>query len=270
MQIIDFINGKGYRVINFPDGEAYLQLDPLNRKEDVIVKCRITNATELFLLMQLSDILKRQCMEVSILEIYYLMGMRCDRLFDINRPFTLSIVADVINSLKATTVYIYEPHSARCLKMINHSFAPYLTSYITSMLVVQNKDMLLVAPDKGSINRYGGRHFAVVCDKARNESTGELQGFRATPKEDVAGRDLLVMDDLCDGGGTFIGLAPKLRELNPKSLSLLVTHAIQKQGIDKVAAVYDKMYITDTYKDWTKESLPANVTVFKIDELNAI
>ena len=84
MQIIDFINGKGYQVINFPDGEVHLQLDPLNRKEGVIVKCRITNATELFLLMQLSDILKRQCIEVSILEIYYLMGMRCDRLFDID------------------------------------------------------------------------------------------------------------------------------------------------------------------------------------------
>ena len=104
----------------------------------------------------------------------------------------------------------------------------------------------------------------------RNEATGELQGFRATPKEDVTGRDLLVIDDLCDGGGTFVGLAPKLRELNPKSLSLLVTHAIQKQGIEKVAAVYDKVSITDSYKDWTKESLPANVTVFKIDELNAI
>ena len=97
-----------------------------------------------------------------------------------------------------------------------------------------------------------------------------MQGFRATPKEDVAGRALLVIDDLCDGGGTFVGLAPKLRELNPNTMSLLVTHAIQKQGVEKVAAVYDKVYITDTYKDWTKESLPANVTVFKVDELNAI
>ena len=270
MQIIDFINGKGYRVINFPDGEVHLQLDPLNRKEGVIVKCRITNATELFLLMQLSDILKRQCIEVSILEIYYLMGMRCDRLFDINRSFTLSIVADVVNSLKAETVYIYEPHSVRCLKLIHNSINTLLTWHLKRKLIERNKGLLLVAPDKGSINRYGDRHFAVVCDKVRDEASGELQGFRATPKEDVAGCDLLVIDDLCDGGGTFVGLAPKLRELNPNTLSLLVTHAIQKQGIEKVAAVYNKVYITDSYKDWAKESLPANVTVFKIDELNAI
>lgn len=270
MQVIDFINDKGYKVIKFPDGELHLELEPLNRKEPVVVKCRITNSDDLFLLIQLSDILKRQCIEVSILEIYYLMGMRCDRLFDIDRPFTLSIVANVVNSLNAEMVYIYEPHSVRYRKLIHHSFSSDLTWYIKCRLFEQNKESLLVAPDKGSIYRYGDIHFAVVCDKVRNETTGELQGFRASPKEDVAGRDLLVIDDLCDGGGTFVGLAPKLRELNPNTLSLLVTHAIQKQGIEKVAAVYDKVYITDTYKDWTKESLPANVTVFKIDELNAI
>lgn len=270
MQVIDFINNKGYKVIKFPDGELHLELEPLNRKEPVVVKCRITNGDDLFLLMQLSDILNRQCIEVCILEIYYLMGMRCDRLFDIDRPFTLSIVADVINSLKAGTVYVYESHSSRCLRMIQNGFDIHLAWYIKCRLFEQNKELLLVAPDKGSVNRYHNRHFAVVCDKVRNEATGELQGFRATPKEDVAGRDLLVIDDLCDGGGTFVGLAPKLIELQPKSLSLLVAHAIQKQGIEKVAAVYDKVYITDTYKDWTKESLPANVTVFKVDELNVI
>ena len=270
MQIIDFINGKGYRVINFPDGEVHLQLDPLNRKEGVIVKCRITNATELFLLMQLSDILKRQCIEVCILEIYYLMGMRCDRLFDIDRPFTLSIVADVVNSFRAETIYVYESHSSRCLRMIHKCFDTHLIWYIKSKLFAENKELLLVAPDKGSVNRYADRHFAVICDKVRNEATGELLGVQLTSKDEVSERDLLVIDDLCDGGGTFVGLAPKLRELRPKSLSLAVTHAIQKQGIEKVAAVYDKVYITDTYKDWTKENLPANVTVFKIDELNVI
>lgn len=270
MQVIDFINDKGYKVIKFPDGELHLELEPLNRKEPVVVKCRITNGDDLFLLMQLSDILKRQCIEVSILEIYYLMGMRCDRLFDIDRPFTLSIVANVVNSLNAETVFIYEPHSVRCLKLIHHSFSSDLTWYIKSRLLEQNKGLLLVAPDKGSVNRYRDKYFTIVCDKVRNEATGELQGFQATPKEDVTGRDLLVIDDLCDGGGTFVGLAPKLRELNPNTMSLLVTHAIQKQGIEKVAAVYDKVYITDSYKDWTKESLPASVTVFKIDELNAI
>lgn len=270
MQEIDFINNKGYKVISFPDGELHLVLDSINRKEQVVVKCRITNSNDLFLLMQLADIFKRQCIEVCILEIYYLMGMRCDRLFDIDRPFTLSIVADVVNSFRAETVYVYEPHSSRCLRMIHKCFDTHLIWYIKSMLFAENKELLLVAPDKGSVNRYADRHFAVICDKMRNEATGELQGFKATPKEDVSQRDLLVIDDLCDGGGTFVGLAPKLRELHPKSLSLAVTHAIQKQGIEKVAAVYDKVYITDTYKDWTKENLPANVTVFKIDELNVI
>lgn len=71
-----------------------------------------------------------------------------------------------------------------------------------------------------------------------------------------------MVDDLCDGGGTFIGIAELLRkELNPKSLTLAVTHAIQKGGIEKVAKVYDKVVITNSYKDWQNEDLPDNVKV---------
>ena len=65
MQVIDFINKRGYEVISFPDGEKHLKINQLDRKEDVEVICRITNSDELFLLMQLSDILNRQCVRVS-------------------------------------------------------------------------------------------------------------------------------------------------------------------------------------------------------------
>ena len=64
MQTIDFINQKGYKVITFPDGEVHLELDELDRKDEVEVKCRVTNGNDLFLLMQLSDILKRQCIKL--------------------------------------------------------------------------------------------------------------------------------------------------------------------------------------------------------------
>lgn len=270
MQTIDLTKpSDNYKVITFPDGEVHIELAPLNRKEDVAVRCRITNAEELLILMQVADILKRQCMDICVLEIYYLMGMRCDRLFDVNRPFTLKIVADMINSIGARQVYIYEPHSDRAIRMINNAAAVEYTQYIESMLHGFNDALLLVAPDEGAALRYG-MPFAVTCSKVRDVSTGKLINFKATENVSVRGRDLLMVDDLCDGGGTFMGLAPKVRELEPKSLSLLVTHAIQKAGIEKVASVYDKVYITNTYKEWDSEALPNNVTVYNIDDLENI
>lgn len=258
-----------YKVITFPDGEKHLELAPLNRKESVNVICRITNSDDLFILMQLADILKRQCVEVETLYISYLMGMRCDRLFDVNRPFTLGIVADVINSLGALSVFIHEPHSTRALRLINNAFSMDVT-YPLMMTIAkeynetqakEHGDMLFVAPDFGAQKRYGAK-FAVVCSKVRDEATGKLLNFNVEENLPVKGRDLLVVDDLCDGGGTFVGLAPKIRDLKPKSLSLLVAHAVQKEGIERVAAVYDKVYITNTYKDWRAEKLPVNVVVY--------
>lgn len=263
MQIIDLTKpGDNYKIIAFPDGEKHLELTPLNRKEAVDVRCRITNGDDLFVLMQLSDILKRQCIEVGNIIIDYLMGMRCDRLFDINRPFTLGIITDVVNSFGAKTVLLIEPHSNRSIIMINNSMPCSQSFRIGQELKTHNPNIEFVAPDKGAEKRYSGCNFKVICEKVREEATGKLLSFKAEAKEDVSGRDLLVIDDLCDGGGTFAGLAPELRKLNPKSLSLMVTHAVQKQGIERVAEVYDTVYITNSYKDWSKEILPNNLVVF--------
>lgn len=264
MQVIDFINGKGYKLIRFPDGEPHLELEPLNRKEPVSVRCRITNSDDLFLFMQLADILKRQCVAVMELEIFYLMGTRCDRLFDLNRPFTLSLVADVVNSLGAACVSLYEPHSVRACQLIRNVFSAHFTKTIVRGLQ-ERGDYRLVAPDNGALERYDEDELSVICQKHRDEATGALTGFSVRALKDVSGQNLLVFDDLCDGGGTFVGLAPKLRGLAPKSLSLAVTHAVQRAGIDRVAAYYDKVFITNSYKEWGSEDLPENVEVLNID-----
>lgn len=262
MQTIDLTKpGDNYKIITFPDGEVHLELKDINRKEGVDVRCRITNAQDLFILMQLSDILKRQCVEIITLEILYLMGQRCDRLFDINRPFTLGIVADVINSMNAVWVDIREPHSYRILHMINNVDIHHCTEAMAKILLRENDGLLLAAPDKGAKKRYLSLDFAVICSKVRDEATGNLLDFKVEATTDVKNRELLLVDDLCDGGGTFVGLAPKLRELEPKTLNLAVTHAVQLNGIKRVAEVYDNVYITNSYKDWDKEDLPSNVTV---------
>ena len=203
MQTINLIDRKGCKVIEFPDGELHLELDGIDRKEEVWIECRICNGNDLFLLMQLSDILKRQCVKVCQIDIYYLMGMRCDRLFDLNRPFTLGIVADVINSFNAKKVIVCEAHSKRTVEEIRNCVS--LSQMYENII---GKDCLFVAPDKGARERYTRLKFSVVCSKKRDAATGDLLGFEAEALENVEGKDLMVVDDLCDGGGTFVGRAP--------------------------------------------------------------
>ena len=260
MQTIDFTKGIGYEVINFPDGEKHLKINKLDRKDTVEVICRITNSDDLFLLMQLSDILNRQCVSIEKITIAYLMTMRCDRLFSFEQPFSLKIVADVINSFNAERVVIIEPHSITCLDLIKNSEARYTS-----------KDLLeypttVCFPDKGAFIRYSTNMLMrphIVCSKIRDVATGKIMSFSIDKIcEYKEGNDIIVIDDLCDGGGTFIGIASKLRELKPRKLTLAITHAVQKEGIECVASVYDEVVITNSYKDWT--NLPKNVRIIEL------
>lgn len=262
MQEIDFINGRGYEVISFPDGEKHLRLIELDRKEEVAIKMRIKSSDDLFLLMQLSDILKRQCVNVRSITIPYLMGMRCDRLFSLDESFSLKIVAGVINSFNASEVRIFEPHSQRSLTLINRS------TPINPSCNISKDRAILCFPDKGARDRYSycvSDKSPIICSKVRDIGTGELRGFLVERIGDyVEGDEIIVLDDLCDGGGTFLGIAEKLRLLKPSKLTLAVTHAVNPLGIERVSKTYDEVIITNTFADWDNLSIPSNVKVINV------
>lgn len=255
MQIIDTRTALGYKVIKFPDGESHLVLNDIDRKDSVIITCRIRNGEELFLMMQLSDVLKRQEITIERLNILYLMGTRMDRIVSFSEPYTLKIVADVINSFNARDVQILEPHSFKSLILIKNSH-DWCFRHNT-------KDYITCYPDAGAKERYSNCMDGIVCSKIRDVSTGNLTGFKVQNPQYFKSGNIMVVDDLCDGGGTFIGLAPILRELNPQKLTLSIVHAIQLSGIERVASVYDEVFITDSYRDWQNEILPENVNVIR-------
>lgn len=262
MNLINLITGEGYEIITFPDGEKHLKLGELNRKEQVYIKCRITNSDELFILMQLSDVLRRQEVEVYSLEIWYLMGMRCDRLFSLNEPFSLKIIADVVNSFNALWVNIVEPHSDKTNYLIDNVNNVRVMDDTVEALLLHGYTPCM--PDEGAACRYSVKN-GILCGKERDVETGKLKKFFIKSSPVIASK-IVVYDDLCDGGGTFIGIAELLRkEFAPKELVLVVTHAVQEAGLRKVASVYDKVYITDSYKDWSNvENLPSNISVIKL------
>lgn len=74
-----------------------------------------------------------------------------------------------------------------------------------------------------------------------------------------------VLDDLCDGGGTFVGIAKELRKAAPnRKLSIYVTHMVNPKGILNLSENYNEVYFTNSYKDWQNETLPSNVKVIEI------
>ena len=116
MQILNLVNFEKseikYTLSRFPDGEVQISLGDFSHKDKICVKCRITNAEELFIVTQVLDILDRHDVYYDV-NIFYLMGMRMDRVMDFNKPFSLKIVANIIKSCGAKDIYVLEPHSER-------------------------------------------------------------------------------------------------------------------------------------------------------------
>lgn len=251
-----------YSISRFPDGEVQISLEEFSHKEPIQVKCRITNAEELFILMQVLDILDRH--EVLYrLEIYYLMGMRMDRVMDFNRPFTLKIILNALKNCNASIIEVLEPHSyVYCNSRFGGLFTElYIENNPTGMLW---DDYQIVLPDIGAKERYGYNSNTIICSKIRDLTTGKILEIKVDNPEVIGDKPLLILDDLCDGGGTFCGIAKSFNALGiPKErLNIAVTHMVNPKGIENLSKNFNKVWFTNSYKDW--ENLPENVTMIKV------
>lgn len=282
MQILNLTNVEKsdikFSISKFPDGEVQITLGEFSRKDHVVVNCRITNAEELFILMQVADILNRHGVIWS-LNIYYLMGMRMDRVMDFNRPFTLKIIQDILSGFGISRIGIFEPHSGRCSEPRDiFSFVDPISQggeemcqFCPSFNDVQEKYQI-VLPDKGAV----GREFPynnvpdniIIAEKVRDIATGRIESIKITnPEKFDKTKPVLVVDDLCDGGGTFVGIAAEIRKYTDQELNIFVTHMVNPRGIENLSKNFDHVWFTNSYKDWKEvlgESFPKNITQISV------
>jgi len=114
-------------------------------------------------------------------------------------------------------------------------------------------DAVVIAPDKGATARVrdmvkGSPWFTVVqCLKDRDPATGRIGGVVVQDPSRVAGKTCIIVDDICDGGATFVALARVLRDHGATAVHLYVTHGIFSKGLPLDGI--DKVYTTNSY--WT-------------------
>ena len=275
--IINLINPERsqvkYELTVFPDGEPHIKLEEIDRKKEYLIVCRITNPSELFVLAQVGYILKRQDVIFDI-EITYLMSMRMDRVISFNEAFTLQIVADIINALGAEKVYIFEAHSDRVFKEIfnSSSFDPLKNTTEFSNFereFILNADNAICFPDHGALDRYSfmvSPQVQTLCmNKVRDlENKGIIKSMELESFIEGDIPVITIIDDLCDGGGTFCWASSILREKFPNAkIQIFVKHLVNPVGLKKLAETFDAVYITNSYKDWDVTEYP-NVHVFKV------
>lgn len=251
-----------WHVDKFPDGEVGLVIESeLDHKIDFVkISCRITCANDLFIVMQACDILKRHGI-VYDLFISYLMSMRNDRVMDWNRPFSLSIVANMIKNCGAREISVLEPHSDRTLIELGCKSAYNPIDMIRKVRLSEDgrySDEAIVFPDNGARQRYGvcsSDKPVIAFEKKRDLSTGKIMSLEPMYESDISIlkrlKTITVFDDLCDAGGTFVGIAKYIRSINKNcKLNIVLTHVVNSTGITNLCANYDNVTISNSYTDW--------------------
>lgn len=238
----------------FPGGEEYVRLSnrkhPIGIDGTVEIFASIRSSKNVMQLLMLHNALKIARPEAKFkLNLGYLPYARQDRVCSKGESFSLKVFCNLINSLNFDTVYVTDCHSIVGLALLNNvkektQTKAALEFFADKRSFIDSID-LVVAPDAGASKKALEFSSAikkplVQCLKVRTD-----RGINVTLMGSVDEANVLVIDDIVDGGGTFIPLAEALKEA--KSKHLYVTHGIFSKGKEMLNEHYDSV---QAYSDW--------------------
>lgn len=254
-------NEIAFESFTFHGGEPHIKM-----KADfdiflpVMITHRINSFNDLGLLCIAVDALRRMGVKTISAFIPYFPAARQDRVMVMGEALSVKVYADIINYLNLEKVYIFDPHSEVTPALLNNVSVISNHDFIKQVIVQIGTNLKLISPDGGALKKiykvaeYLGGIEVVEASKSRDVKTGKLTGFKVY-HDDLEGSDCLIVDDICDGGGTFIGLAEELKKKNAGKLYLTVSHGIFSKGFDELGKYFDRIFTTDSFKDIDNEAV---------------
>jgi len=269
-------------IMNFPSGcEPNVKIydDLLDVVGPVTITCRIKEIGDMMTVLLATDALKRLGVTDIRLFIPYLPFARQDRVCNHGESFSLKVLADLINSQGYSKVMIYDPHSEVAPSLINKSFVYtnhlFIRKAVSDAFDSTIHPFVIVAPDAGAVKKvyaacesinFPGQ--IVECSKKRDMSTGMITSY-TVHADDLGGKDAYIIDDICDGGATFIQLTKDLKAKGARKVFLFVSFGIFSRGVQHLFSHgIDEIYATDLFKNNDRdEALYLNFTQIKHTEL---
>lgn len=281
-----------FEAFTFNGGEPHIKIkETLKQTEDsifsttkpnekILITTRIHSFNDLGFLLVATDALRRMGITKINLFLPYFPGARQDRVMVKGEALTVKIYADIINNMDFEQVFILDPHSEVTPALLNR-VKVFDNHQLAKQVLGNETNYCLIAPDGGALKKvyklaqflgdldmpnledlaYLPQPSVIECSKSRDVQTGKLSEFKVFA-DDLQGKTCVIVDDICDGGGTFLGLAKALKAKNAGKLILVITHGIFSKGLDDLAIVFNEIYCTDSFSTVAHKSLHQ----IKIDE----
>jgi ribose-phosphate diphosphokinase len=282
-----YLNDNEVKFIILPNQEKRLDL-PLefinNLHENIVLWTYETDAS-IFELLLFDEVMAKLEHRYKLV-IGYMPYSRMDRVHEANTAFSLKVIVQLLSEQTSALeeVFVLDPHSPETLNKfkefgmkvqeIDYSLADEVMEFAN----VNLDKTWIVFPDKGAANRYDYYKYpnVIICEKTRNFATGAIESVKVETSSNTfitkeIKPNLIVIDDLCSYGGTFIKVLEAIEkhpDINFDEAWLIVTHAEKAMEEGKILEKYDKVFCTDSIsvpaesKDMTVEKFTENATVY--------
>lgn len=265
--MVDLNHPDEFKFWKFPAGEIGCR--HLRSTSPKVISARLTNSEELIKLCLAVDAIKNKPLEIpKHLNINYMPYARQDKVHEFGDSFSLRVIVGIIDNLGFESVGILDPHSDVAAnlftktRVIVHNGSSHFRSYVKSW---DHKKTIMVVPDVGARKRC--EQWANVTDitqlvqvfKKRDPATGKIT------KLEIPGCPIdsywqqydrfIIADDICDGGGTFIGIAKELESLGIKNLReklyLYTTHGVySNDAVSRLREYFAGLGCTNSFQEF--------------------
>lgn len=183
----------------------------------------------------------------------YFPYARQDRVMEADEPFSLKVFANLLNSLNLNSVEVWDAHSDVTPALVNNCRVVPQWELARRTLPQEYFDnYLFISPDAGAykkVSKLMKDDKRIAIGVKNRDALGHITHTEVFSPIPIAGADCLIVDDICDGGRTFIELGRTLREKGAKSVVLYVTHGIFSRGVDALKPHIDRIHTTNSFNN---------------------
>jgi ribose-phosphate pyrophosphokinase len=219
------------KVTEFSDGEFQPSFEETVRGQDVfIVQSTMPPTENLFEMLLMVDAAKRASARKIIAVIPYFGFARQDRKDKPRVAIGAKLVANMLMAAGVDRVMTMDLHADQIQGFfevpVDHLFAS--TLFFNEMKALDNGNLVMAAPDAGGAKRANAYAKKLdtglaICHKHRKKANEVAE---MTVIGDVDGKDVILIDDMCDTAGTLTKAAELFIEKGAKSVRAFCTHAV--------------------------------------------
>lgn len=234
----------------FNGGEQHIKLLSPVGGCDVVIEAQLKDSDSVMELLIATDALRRADAGDIILLAPYIPYSRQDRVMASGESLSIRVMCDLINLQGYKAVYTLNNHSEVTTALLSNCFE-INEKRLLQRVLHHKRGSVLISPDAGAAKKVDeiGRAFemdVVHATKERDAKNGDISNSHIDGRS-ICGKDCVIIDDICDGGRTFIELTKVMIPMGCDKISLYVSHGIFSKGVDFLKSRIDKVYVTNCF-----------------------